>query len=756
MNLTGSDDSGEFILSDYSSGSLDEEYQSNYSFTELDNVIRRQHTGRGEFFKANDQPSRKEYVYSEKQQLPEQVVSSDMINILTDDDNTFTIDTRPVKYLFTVEKSMYDGISRRMLEFFGSIEEFNNLIGEPVNRYRQEYKELAKLREIFFRRVGNEPDLDKFVDYYRWLDTAVSDAITQIFPISAGIPDAARNIVESHILERNKYAYKYQNLKSRLPTIEGAISGTVRYNWRLGHAPLGDNFENQRRNTLWWQYRAERDRDALMRAEPPAEGEISAGVIDSKVLIHTASLSSFNRQQRMAYQFSPMQVESPVGSRINRRRLFASNSDVYDQFNLDFKSDDDSELFTKRKFKFIATIDGETFEGRQVAPFAAQSSSVTTGYRQQLDTAGLTNIDITNLHEDSTGPDYEIPMQGPFTERHVGGLQFRHNQPATTDKTLRREGFLFNASAGTLNLIDVHTPTATPFEWTGADSNIPQGKYYREELAKRPVNIRNIKSETNEDIAGSVRVLGNYVKNYEVVQTSGREVNNLDLRKNPDKYKVSGSMSSHVLGLVNYPIPQRSTVKTVFTERFSAPGELATSTPAALDIETQQYSPNNALPFRNRTVRQPLQSLLSVHCGKYGFTGEIGDELLVSGSFTIEDMNSGSIGIPIASFHKIQRNTTHRILPAENSDGPNSWITGSQKDNPYVTRPIPSADRISWFNRFIAGPATTQLGYGNETDPVDGDALTDESKASPGEQGAHEIYSLYITSGSQLPEHTHI
>ena len=871
MNLTGSDDSGEFLLSDYSSGSngdqlIKDKYQSNYSFSELDNIISRQHTGKGEFFKANDQPSRKEYVYTEKRQLLEQVVSSDMINILSEDDTAFTIDSRPVKYMFTVEKSMYDGISKRMLEFFGSIQEFSNLIGEPVNRYRQEYKDLAKLREIFFRRVGNEPDLDKFVDYYRWLDTAVSDAITQIFPISAGMPDASRVIVESHALERNKYAYKYQNLKSRRSVIEAAASGSVRYSWVFGHAPPalraatativiadsggivnGETFtlvdsaglstvytinggvaqasgggsggtatvgfsgvgggaagkiaaasamvtainattdanytavsdgvntvtitqgtggsggnttnsdsitsttvsnfsggatvpgSNQRERSAWWKHRANREKDVLLKG---TEGvNVSAGTAQSRAMIHSASLSSFERQQRMVYQFSPMRVESPIGSRINRRRLFASNSDVYNQFTLDFKSDDNSELFIKRKYKFIANIDGETFEGRQVAPFSAHSSSVTNGYRQQLDAAGLTNIDITNLHEDSTGPDYEIPMQGPFTERHVGGLQFRHNQPATMDQKLRKEGFLLNASGGTLNLLDVHTPTATPLAWESIGDSVPQGKYYREELAKRPVNIRNIKSETNEDIAGSVRVLGNYVKNYEVVQTSGRDVNNLDLRKDPDKYKVNGSMSSFVMGLVDYAIPQRTTVRTVFTERFSAPGELATSTPAALDIETQQYSPNNALPFRNRSVRQPLQSLLSVNCGKYGFTGEIGDELLVSGSYTIEDLNAGSIGIPIASYHKTQRNSTHRLRINNNSDGPNSWLTGSQKDNEYVTRPIPAADRVSWFNRLIAGPATISNEHG---------------RSSPGEQGSHEIYSLFVTSGSQLPENIDI
>ena len=38
----------------------------------------------------------------------------------------------------------------------------------------------------------------------------------------------------------------------------------------------------------------------------------------------------------------------------------------------------------------------------------------------------ITPMDFTNLHEDKYGVSAEIPMQGPFTEKHVGGMQHRH------------------------------------------------------------------------------------------------------------------------------------------------------------------------------------------------------------------------------------------------------------------------------------------------------------------------------------------
>lgn len=48
---------------------------------------------------------------------------------------------------------MYQNISEEMLRLFATTVEFNNLVGEPVNRYRQEYKSLGKLREAFLGKL---------------------------------------------------------------------------------------------------------------------------------------------------------------------------------------------------------------------------------------------------------------------------------------------------------------------------------------------------------------------------------------------------------------------------------------------------------------------------------------------------------------------------------------------------------------------------------------------------------------------------
>ncbi len=101
-----------------------------------------------------------------------------------------------------------------MLNFFAGAVDFNNTIGHPVNRYRQTYKDLGKLREAFFRRVTKVSDVEKFVEYYKWFDDAISIIVGQLLPASADYIEDVMNVVESHVLERNKKKSKLKNKNS--------------------------------------------------------------------------------------------------------------------------------------------------------------------------------------------------------------------------------------------------------------------------------------------------------------------------------------------------------------------------------------------------------------------------------------------------------------------------------------------------------------------------------------------------------------
>lgn len=237
-NITGSDASGRFLVTDASSGSFSDEYIGDYQSTVFSNINLRKHPGRGDFFGIYSEPARKQFVYTDKLLPPEYISSTEMIKVLTNDDEVFGTYKKPASSFYAVEKSMYRSISNRMLHLFASIDEFNNLIGEPVNKYRLEYKRMQKLREIFFRKVKNErPDLQKYLDYYKWLDSAVGDMIQQLFPVSARYAPFVRNVIESHTLERNKIQHKAPLIKYSNPF--GAGNGGPISNIGGGYEPMG-------------------------------------------------------------------------------------------------------------------------------------------------------------------------------------------------------------------------------------------------------------------------------------------------------------------------------------------------------------------------------------------------------------------------------------------------------------------------------------------------------------------------------------
>lgn len=286
--VTGSDSNSEFVVDDLTSGSL-----TTNGFGWIGDISRREHTGRGSFF-PSDEPSgiSQEYVYSAEHRLPEVLNSDDLIEIRSQDDDYFSRDSRPVNHQFLLEKSMYYTISREMVKFFGTVKDFNNLVGEPINRYRQEYRSINSLRSLFFQEVQNTPDFEKYIELYKWIDNAINQMVRQLIPASADFgTEELANIVESHILERNKYWNK-------LPTIENKIKinkdnpnpikaiNELKYNWKKGHAPIGLNENN---NCDWWLLRAERDSNTGTDLNSERQG------------IFDAALSALNRKFSTVY-----------------------------------------------------------------------------------------------------------------------------------------------------------------------------------------------------------------------------------------------------------------------------------------------------------------------------------------------------------------------------------------------------------------------------------------------------------------------
>ena len=178
-------------------------------------------------------------------------------------------------FFYSIEKSMYNAVSEEMLDFMAGVVDFHDVIGAPVNRYRINYKQMEKLRETFFRRVTSLKEVEKYIDYYKWFDESVAEVISQLMPASMEFGGNVSNIIESHVLERNKYKSVFPTLKFFDPDLDVFMYGLAPlvYTMPAGMSPVGESPRPTKKNETFWR----------MRAEPSAP-EITSGnpIVDSQ------------------------------------------------------------------------------------------------------------------------------------------------------------------------------------------------------------------------------------------------------------------------------------------------------------------------------------------------------------------------------------------------------------------------------------------------------------------------------------------
>ena len=493
-NVTGSDASGQMFIHDTTSGSASDVANKRYGW--FSDVSKRSYPAQGDFFVSTeghrDQAIDVEFVQTAKQKLPEVVNSDDMVKVLNkQDDVVFTRDTTYVQHLLSVEKSMYQIISEQMLRMFATMIEFNDIVGEAANRYRPQYKALSKLRNLFFEKVENQPDLEKFIEYFKWIDDAIGAMITQLIPASSNTVELLRNMVESHILERNKYWSKLPTIENKVPEPTLSTHGIeeLKYNWRLGHAPVSpDQNTNQNTNCLWWKQRAERsgilksgvsgvdaDKDIILKTYVTEISSSSATLKKSDGTKYQESYYS-NRSLRRLIDLETnrsIKLKGGGNSQLTNKHDFyknvikwASDDDFIflDVDNEIQKTDCDDKVIpdeiNKKRFNInaLTMLAGETVDskadgsglndqkatdgkGSRLLPFSIFSSSVDTGYQKAY--SSQFKIDFTNIHEDKYGLDAEVPLQGPFSRKYVGGMQHRHVKlnPGSDTQLTRPEGW---------------------------------------------------------------------------------------------------------------------------------------------------------------------------------------------------------------------------------------------------------------------------------------------------------------------------
>ena len=543
--LSSSNSTGVFVVPDISSGSTS--LATDYG--PMGTITGYQHNGYGyDFPNSSTDAIEKRLTNTFKFISPERATSADAIQILSEDDKVFGITETVPNYVYTVEKSMYRAVSEEMLDFFAGVVDFNNVIGAPVNRYRGRYKSLEKLREIFFRKVTKTSQVEKFVEYYKWFDDAIGHIMAQMVPASSDFVADVYNTVESHVLERNKYQTKYPSLETKQNHPEAQMEGVggLGITYKNYSSPVPASPRNTNQNIQYWLKKAKRSEPEITSGNPTIDtqrenmrqiintaprastkpGELmTSGIAGSgtkyfqdfypqrnyqklyKLKSYDADASihggvNFSKDQNIQYTYNSLYPFGPVSTEENRfiplNVLVGLTSDLVSI--QDFEDDRELRRKVKRVFKVQSARRWYQDEGysdvksSMAFPFNIMSSSLNSGYNKEVQTKVGANIEITNLHNDTYGQAMGTPMQGPFTEKYVGGHQSRHityNSGATDTYLTRPEAWkllLGQCADQGSGAIGMASPTY-PYPDIGAP---PSSAYGRIDFTSNPITDNSV------------------------------------------------------------------------------------------------------------------------------------------------------------------------------------------------------------------------------------------------------------------------
>jgi hypothetical protein len=183
------------------------------------------------------------------------------------------VDTNEVSLEFNLVESLNEDI----VKIFSTLESFNNLIGQPVFKYRDEYSDLEGMRREYFRRLSDQLNFTQFFNLFKWFDKKVSDAVKQVLPTRARFI-GGEQVVESHLLERPKYKFQYPLFRTpqEVPEIEVDASAHMSGSDKMRYVEASEPFYGTSTST---------SRDDALKLQAQNTSSVDVGVRPSTVAL---------------------------------------------------------------------------------------------------------------------------------------------------------------------------------------------------------------------------------------------------------------------------------------------------------------------------------------------------------------------------------------------------------------------------------------------------------------------------------------
>jgi hypothetical protein len=111
----------------------------------------------------------------------------------------------------SIESSIVKSLDERIINIIASLETYDQILGNPSNLFESEYIGLENLRKQYFKDLLEKINLNAYTDFFSWFEDTMTDLISDFIPIRAKFL-GVNNVIESHILERNKHKYVYDKM----------------------------------------------------------------------------------------------------------------------------------------------------------------------------------------------------------------------------------------------------------------------------------------------------------------------------------------------------------------------------------------------------------------------------------------------------------------------------------------------------------------------------------------------------------------
>jgi hypothetical protein len=112
---------------------------------------------------------------------------------------------------FSIDFSMVDALNQDIASIFSTLDELDNVLGNPELLFSADYPGLENLRNVYFNRLTDKVSYKQFVEFFKWVDTNIGNFVYQLIPKKTKFY-GTNFVIESHMLERPKFQYLFEDI----------------------------------------------------------------------------------------------------------------------------------------------------------------------------------------------------------------------------------------------------------------------------------------------------------------------------------------------------------------------------------------------------------------------------------------------------------------------------------------------------------------------------------------------------------------